>query len=637
MSNASSLSPDTISDGFISTVCARLAENKPVRRKLPKHGRLHIDRQLPFLCIYRQPPNRQDQGTVHLLLAEASYLIVSGDQQLEKGLAALVQNIVKTLSDNFGAFLIVEIWSATADSRDDNKVPLSKPVFRIITPRTEEPPTTIAILAKALQEMTLPGQAVEVEVVQGGIVSPPGLSSLLTTAEASKSGCLLIGLEIPPIYRDPQTGELFPAMLRALHRELSRALQKTFFEFMHVQTTHRPEHYQVLGRRAMVKAVWQVDRQLAQINGSFKFLLAVTPVNVETAWAEFQSRNFEYAPVFHYRLLSTDPELLKRKLYNIPLERVEDPTLADLFREKRNELDRQITMLEDRDTPNFLYGSLQLFGGVDDELLRLAQGLLAGIPPHDEEDGPEEHLDATTFADRSRAEIEYYRQKHPAVSATVEIRDDVPSLMVSEGNLLISRRTKIIASWVEAALQHEVGTHILTYFNGRAQPLQQLYCGLPGYDELQEGLAVLAEYMVGGLSRSRLRLLAGRVVAVHRLVEGVPFVEIFRELNRTHGFEPRTAFTITMRVYRGGGLTKDAVYLRGLAKLLNYLKEGGALEPLFVGKIRMDQIPIVQELQWREVLRPAPLRPHYMESAEASEKLERLRSGLSVLDLIERK
>ena len=40
-----------------------------------------------------------------------------------------------------------------------------------------------------------------------------------------------------------------------------------------------------------------------------------------------------------------------------------------------------------------------------------------------------------------------------------------------------------------------------------------------------------------------------------------------------------------MRIYRGGGLTKDAVYLRGLLQILRYLREGGELEPLFVGKV----------------------------------------------------
>ncbi len=92
--------------------------------------------------------------------------------------------------------------------------------------------------------------------------------------------------------------------------------------------------------------------------------------------------------------------------------------------------------------------------------------------------------------------------------------------MVSQGNLLIGTHTKIPLSRVEALIQHEVGTHVLTYLNGRAQPFRQLYIGLAGYEELQEGLAVLSEYMVDGLSRPRLRLLAARVVAARHMIAG---------------------------------------------------------------------------------------------------------------------
>jgi uncharacterized protein (TIGR02421 family) len=380
-----------------------------------------------------------------------------------------------------------------------------------------------------------------------------------------------------------------------------------------------------------------MDQQLAKISSAFDFLLQVTPVNSGPAWARFKRAHFQRTPVFHYRPVSVDPALLKRKLYSIPLERIEDPTLAHLFQEKRQELDRQLSMLLDRDTPQFLYGSMQVYGRVDDTLLELAYSLLSTISPHSRESARGGYLNASEFAERAEAEFAYYRQAYPDMSAAVQIRSDITGLMVSRGNLLISRRSKIPVSRVEALLQHEVGTHIVTYFNGRAQPFRQLYTGLAGYEQLQEGLAVLSEYLVGGLSRPRLRLLAGRVVAVHRLTEGASFIETFRELNRTYGFAQRVAYTITMRVYRGGGLTKDAVYLKGLARLLTYLKKGGAIEPLFVGKIMTDHIPLIRELQWREVLQPVPLWPRYMANPQTAKKLARLRNGLTVLDLIARK
>ena len=59
--------------------------------------------------------------------------------------------------------------------------------------------------------------------------------------------------------------------------------------------------------------------------------------------------------------------------------------------------------------------------------------------------------------------------------------------MVSRGNLLVSARSRIPASRVEALIQHEVGTHVLTYHNGRAQKLRHLYTGLAGYDACRKG------------------------------------------------------------------------------------------------------------------------------------------------------
>ena len=86
---------------------------------------------------------------------------------------------------------------------------------------------------------------------------------------------------------------------------------------------------------------------------------------------------------------------------------------------------------------------------------------------------------------------------------------------------------------------------MLTYYNGRAQPFRQLYSGLAGYDALQEGLAVLAEYLVGGLTRPRLRLLAARVLAAQSVTDGASFVDCFRQLEG-QGFDQRTAFGIAV-------------------------------------------------------------------------------------------
>ena len=119
------------------------------------------------------------------------------------------------------------------------------------------------------------------------------------------------------------------------------------------------------------------------------------------------------------------------------------------------------------------------------------------------------------------AEIRWYKSKWPGFKGVAQVSEEMYSgLMVSRDRLFIGKDLRIPEHRAEALLQHEVGTHLLTYFNGREQPFKMLQYGLPGYDALQEGIAVLSEHLVGGLTADRLRVLAGRVIAagsVHEL------------------------------------------------------------------------------------------------------------------------
>jgi uncharacterized protein (TIGR02421 family) len=206
--------------------------------------------------------------------------------------------------------------------------------------------------------------------------------------------------------------------------------------------------------------------------------------------------------------------------------------------------------------------------------------------------------------------------------------------MVSQGNLLIPGRSRFARARIDAALNHEVGTHIVTFHNGRNQPFHQLQYGTAGYEELQEGLAVFSEFLVDGFSRPRFRQLAGRVVAARSIIDGANFVETYRMLHDEYGFSQHPAYIMTMRTFRGGGYVKDQIYLRGLVKLLQQLQSGVAWETLWVGKIAFEQIEIVEELLWRRVLRQDMLQPRYMERDEVRDKLDKVRQGADVFDLI---
>lgn len=628
--------PKRLIDDFI----ARLAENRPVKETLPGGGTLNMDRLLPFLCVYRRNPQRADAGTEQLVTAEASYLSAPGAATRRKGLRQLIRRIVETASSRLGSFLILEIWSGedrdVPQRRDDvtGEPLLPGPAFRILTRRPHRPEGTVAKLQMELQRIKINRLPALVDIDLDARNHPPHLAQLISQADAVRLKCHVLGLEIRPVYRDSLNGEVYAAILQSLHRSLGLALKKTFFTFSLNRTNVRPQHYFVLGRKSLPSRVWNVDRQLAEVSSQFKFLLLVTPINAERAWHTFSENGYRKEPRFQYRPLETDPLLLKRRLLSIRTEEIEDPTLAHLFRQTQDELDRQITMLADVATRRFLPGSVQVYQGVEPPLLELAHDLL-GLFPHSDDEGARGTTSAKEFARRANREIRHYQRQMNSFVGRAIVREDMYSgLLTTGGNLFVGRETALAEDRVEALIQHEVGTHLVTYYNGQAQPLRLLKVGLAGYDGLQEGLAVLSEYLVGGLSRGRMRTLAGRVVATDQMVAGSPFSETFRLLVEEYGFEPRTAFTITLRVYRGGGLTKDAVYLRGLVQFLEYARRSDDLEPLFVGKLAADHIPIIRELLLRGVLRKPALRPRYLDDPAAIERLERVRKGMTVLDLL---
>jgi uncharacterized protein (TIGR02421 family) len=619
---------DHLDDALIDTVIASYRRNEPVRHKLRDGSRVHIDRQLPFLAVYRRPAKHDDLGTERLLLGESSYLLVGDKAESPAPLVRLITEILSIQQQQFGACLLLEMWSGAEVTGE-----IRQPAFRIVAPRHDVPSAFLEEMENALLNIRIDGAHPEITIDYEEELAPPEQALLLSNEQFAQLDCLHIGLEVSPIFRDAENHALLPFRLRKLHHALTHALKRSFYAFAHHCTPLRPAHYLELGQRALNREVYKTDEMLARINEQFDLLLHVTPSNAQAAWQDVEQAGYEKTPEFLYRPRSIDPDLLKRQLFAVPIERIDDPTLAHIFASKREELDRQITLVADRNTDRFLLGSRQIYGDVDVTLLTLAQQML-DIEAGTERSSKSGSLTPEGFVERAREEIDYYRQQDAGLPARVELRDDVPGIMVSRGNFLVGTDASVSESRVEATLAHEIGTHVLTHYNGSQQPFRELYAGMAGYEPMQEGLAVLAEYFVGGLSRTRLRLLASRVVAVHMITEGADFIDTFRSLHRDYGMAPYTAFTIAMRVFRGGGYTKDKVYLEGLTRILDYLSRGGDLQRLYLGKISYDYLPLIEELQWRQVLIPPRLKPRFLDAPETATRLAHLRDGITVIDLM---
>lgn len=613
-------------ENLLNAISQKLVKGVYLRRNLPNEGKLLVDRHLPFLCIYRFDENHKDENIANLVKGQASYLIIS--QALRNVWQPLVETIVRSRLDVFDAFFLLEIWPETSDTFSYHS-----PQFKIYCPSSRAK-STVQELKKGLENLNNLIPEIEVVKVPSKIRGPEDLPPLMHLDTFKELGLLVLGLEIPPVYLHPTLGVHYPLLLQKIKKHFSETVKKTVFEFTQAQTSSDFSHYLMLGGQTLQPTVQYIDKKLVQIDESLNFLLEITPVNLDKAYEEFKKNQFEKKPRFNYRLIATNPDLLKRGLYQIPIEQIEDVTFSYLLREKRNELDTQISMIETRNTANFLYNSLRIYGKADNKLYKTAQKLLSTLPYPENGKYSGRYLNCHDFADQSAKEIAWLHQKNAAFTPKVEIRKDISGLMVSGNRLLIGSTVKISESRVEALLQHEIDTHLLTYFNGGGQPLQLLKTGLAGYEELQEGLAVLAEYLVGGLKYGRIRVLAARVIAAHALTEGAGFIDTFRLLHKQYDFNSSTAFQITARVFRGGGLTKDIVYLRGLVKLLDHLSRHTKFNNLFVGKIGFKHIQYIDELLYRQVLSPPLILPKYLASAATTKRLTFIQEGATLLDLI---
>ncbi|WP_437918475.1 flavohemoglobin expression-modulating QEGLA motif protein [Sphingobacterium sp. LRF_L2] len=589
-------------DKILTQLLRAIRDKTPIHKQIPNKGKIVFNKIVPYIFIYRIPPTGKDRILAELAksdLASAIFVPEKPDDEVN----TWIIKIAKALANEFGTCLLVEVWTAAEHQQTtDIAIQLSQKNALVLA----------EYLAKNLRT-----EAPEllIELKKGNrLPSPPDLPILIDPQDAKENIVISLGISIQKRYEDLE-GRLLPLLSRNFRESIAKSLSRLFFEFVRLYTTVRAAHFKMKVHERLNAQIYEIDNVLAKESQKFDFLLLTTPINTHDAWLQFKNEKFRKTPVFHYRPIPIDPDLVKRNLYNLRIEDIYDPTIAYLFRDKRRELDDMMTMLASRGTPDFKYGSLMVFGNVSDTLYEMAKALLIAIDSIRTKEHPDEHyLNAQEFAQLAKEEISFLQQQAPSFSTSVRIREDISGVMVNHGVLNISKQYKISKKRALALIQHEVGTHIITYFNGKEQTFSLFRQGVPGYEQLQEGLAVLAEFLVGGLTNERLRILAGRVIAVRHMVMGHGFIETFNMLYEEYGFDTESSFNMTMRVYRAGGLTKDAVYLQGFIELIQYIQEGKDLEILTIGKIREDYLPIVSDLIQRGILKKPLLKPRYLQN-----------------------
>jgi hypothetical protein len=129
----------------------------------------------------------------------------------------------------------------------------------------------------------------------------------------------------------------------------------------------------------------------------------------------------------------------------------------------------------------------------------------------------------------------------------------------------------------ERIVHHEVLGHVLPRARARCDPVGLCRTATAEGCDDEEGRALLIERRAGLLDDERRATLAWRHRAARAVREGADWQQVVRLLCET-GASLECSLDIAARVFRGGGLARELVYLPALSRLSRNLARDGTLE-----------------------------------------------------------
>lgn len=410
---------------------------------------------------------------------------------------------------------------------------------------------------------------------------------------------LVLPTEIKKIYIDEEVGSSFPFVIDELKKGIKKAIVNTAIKFSKKNTIiQKPSKNQMLSS-TLDKEVIKFDNLFYQICKGINILNFVNPVNLNQEKKLFFKKRFSENPDFRYKQLIVRPYDFKEKIYRLPVDKISDISIQTMYRETINAFADKIELLAHVGKPKFLYNSLRYYGEPSTTDISNAKFLLHALDEVKEDSILSPQEAKSLFLE---AEEEY------GIKLKVELSNRlVARAMFNPGTrtLIINKNCTFSSFEVKALISHELGVHMLTTENALLQPLKIFRVGLPVNTFTQEGLAVLSEYLSGCLSLERLKVLALRVIAVSMLLEGYDFRKTFLFLVEEYELDKDEAFSLTTRVFRGGGFTKDFLYLRGFRRAITLYNKNSNLSSLFIGKTSFKLKTITDELLERKII-PQP-------------------------------
>jgi len=515
------------------------------------------------------------------------------------------------LKKRFGGYVVYDIHSYNHERFGGDSAPTFNLGTEQINLKTFE--GVVNHFHSALSKIELPD--IQVRVAQNEVFF--GRGYLASFMKRHFREVLILPLEIKKIYIDSVKYEPFPLVISALKEGLRQAILNNVALF-----SRRVSIKQRFRRRDLLPSIFEpvvldVDQKLYALGKKIDTLYYINPLNLSQEKKRFFARKFKYNPVFKYRQLKIDPFLFREKLYRLPVEKIKDISIQNLYQRVIDNFAAKIDLLTTRGTNAFLYNSLRYYGEPNQSDINNARFILYApdLEIQDEEKiGTEGILQAFESAFREYEDMECNLELSSRIIAGATVSNARRTILINKD--IVLNRTEL-----NALVHHELGVHMVTTANAVLQPLYVFKLGLPGNTQTQEGLAIMSEYLSGNITTKRLKTLGLRVLAVDMMIRGYDFSHTFQRLVEENSLDPEMVYPVVARVFRGGGFTKDFLYLRGLKDALYYFNNNMNLRSIFIGKTSFEFLNVIEEFIARNLILPPKYIPKSFENPKTDDPI----------------
>jgi uncharacterized protein (TIGR02421 family) len=347
----------------------------------------------------------------------------------------------------------------------------------------------------------------------------------------------------------------------------------------------------------------QIDLRLYQLLNKVELLLYINPINAEKERQKFYKNKYCTDPVFRYPKCTLNLGSIRKELFKLKMQKIENQAIAEMYEQVRWYFSGILDCIEHVGKKElFLRSSLKTFGAPSELDIQRARLIIkASLNKLDTKrdnsiHSTEEALHfMKAFVDTYGFEVSVKSAMHISSKAMVSN---------SKKSVILKRGERFSPLELEALANHEIGVHLVTTFNADNQKLKLFSLGFPFNVQTQEGLAVLSEYNAGTLDFNRIFELAVRVVLADNVIKGCSFATSFDQLVEDFKLPRDHAFKLVTRLYRGGGFTKDRLYLPGFLDLLHQGLDSEVMDWLLAGKTASEYYYIKPILEEHELLLP---------------------------------